>query len=349
QDGDCTRTNPKVLFDVRPIDSFGQYLARAFFPNASRTARNILVDGSTFDVSEPLTLTGILRHELGHVLGFRHEHTRPEAGTCFEDNNWRDLTPYDSNSVMHYPQCNGTGDFSLEITGLDAQGVVALYGSGEPPPPPGGIELDEQFQGGVARGEEDRFGPFNVVEGTTFSAIMSDGSGDPDLYVRFDAEPSTGSYACRPYRVGASEECILTVPDGASTAFVMIRGFSQGTYRLDVNYTTPDVAPPPPIPGGEVTEVFEGSILQRDIDRFQPLNVIPGTDFTVNMSGTGDPDLYVRFGGDPTTATYDCRPYRNGATESCELLVPDGVDQAYFMVRGYRDGTYRVEVTYAVP
>lgn len=67
-------------------------------------------------------------HELGHTLGFRHEHTRPEAGTCFEDNNWRPLTPYDSASIMHYPQCNGTSD-DLSFTASDAAGVRALYGS----------------------------------------------------------------------------------------------------------------------------------------------------------------------------------------------------------------------------
>ncbi|MEM6734017.1 MAG: matrixin family metalloprotease, partial [Myxococcota bacterium] len=112
EDDNCRASNTQVLFDVRPIDASGQYLARAFFPNAPRSARNILLDATSFEVEAPLTLRGILRHELGHVLGFRHEHTRPEAGACFEDNNWRALTPYDSDSVMHYPQCNGTGDFS---------------------------------------------------------------------------------------------------------------------------------------------------------------------------------------------------------------------------------------------
>jgi len=69
----------------------------------------------------------ILGHELGHTLGFRHEHTRPEAGVCFEDLNWRPLTPYDSASIMHYPQCNGTS-LDLSMTATDRQGVVALYG-----------------------------------------------------------------------------------------------------------------------------------------------------------------------------------------------------------------------------
>lgn len=130
QDGSCTASNNNVLFDVRPVNSGGQYLARAFFPDSSRSGRNVLIDNTAFGNINPWTLAGILRHELGHSLGFRHEHTRPEAGgSCFEDNNWRQLTSYDAYSVMHYPQCNGKQTGDLVLTANDKAGAVALYGA----------------------------------------------------------------------------------------------------------------------------------------------------------------------------------------------------------------------------
>jgi hypothetical protein len=125
QDANCTTSNDAVLFPVEPIET-SEYIARAFFPSSPDSEMNVLVDDSV--TSSGWSPSNILGHELGHSLGFRHEHTRPEAGTCFEDNNWRPLTPYDSASIMHYPQCNGTSD-DLGFSALDGQGVAALYGS----------------------------------------------------------------------------------------------------------------------------------------------------------------------------------------------------------------------------
>ena len=125
-DGSCNNRTSGVVFNIRQV-STTQYLARAFFPSTSRRSREILVSSSSFGNIAPWTLTGILRHELGHTIGFRHEHTRPESGTCFEDNNWRALTAYDSSSVMHYPQCNGTQNGDLVLTSADQAGARALY------------------------------------------------------------------------------------------------------------------------------------------------------------------------------------------------------------------------------
>lgn len=124
QDGACNSGNNNVTFDVRPVAA-ASYLARAFFPSYGRAARSLLIDDDAF--SHDWGLTGILTHELGHTLGMRHEHTRPEAGTCFENNDWRALTPYDASSIMHYPQCNGRRDY-LAMTTQDRDGAIPVYG-----------------------------------------------------------------------------------------------------------------------------------------------------------------------------------------------------------------------------
>ncbi|HEX8699335.1 MAG TPA: M57 family metalloprotease [Myxococcaceae bacterium] len=124
-DSNCTASQTGVLFDVRQT-SDTSYLARAFFPNTSRSGRNVLISTSAFSPSR-YTLAGILRHELGHALGFRHEHTRLSSTGCYEDANWRALTSYDAASVMHYPQCNGSNTGDLVLTSLDKSGARALY------------------------------------------------------------------------------------------------------------------------------------------------------------------------------------------------------------------------------
>jgi serine protease len=38
--------------------------------------------------------------------------------------------------------------------------------------------------------------------------------------------------------------------------------------------------------------------------------------------GTGDADLYVRFGAAPTMSTWDCRPFASGNNETCTFASP---------------------------
>lgn len=54
----------------------------------------------------------------------------------------------------------------------------------------------------------------------------------------------------------------------------------------------------------------------------------------VMTGGTGDADLYVRFGAPPTTSTYDCRPYTATNNETCEFN-PAQSGTYYVMIRGY--------------
>ncbi len=50
--------------------------------------------------------------------------------------------------------------------------------------------------------------------------------------------------------------------------------------------------------------------------------------------GTGDADMYVRFGAAPTLTTYDCRPYANGNAETCNIATAQ-VGTYYVMLNGY--------------
>jgi serine protease len=251
EDANCNANNPNVIFDVNPVTN-QPYLARAFFPNQNRDTRNVLIDLSAFGNLGAITLPGILKHELGHTLGFRHEHTRPESGAtqCFEDNNWRELTPYDQLSVMHYPQCNGVAGRDLDLTTTDVEGAKTLYGApngaNDPTdptdpntdPPVIGTPQSGSATAQVAAGQQVNFEGVPVLGGTVFNASIT-GQGDADLYVRFDQQPTLFAFDCRPYLIGSFETCALDVPAGASQAFVMIDGYTNASFELQATWIQP--------------------------------------------------------------------------------------------------------------
>ena len=41
----------------------------------------------------------------------------------------------------------------------------------------------------------------------------------------------------------------------------------------------------------------------------------------VTAGGTGDSDMYVKFGSAPTDSSYDCRPYQSGNNETCNIAT----------------------------
>ena len=51
--------------------------------------------------------------------------------------------------------------------------------------------------------------------------------------------------------------------------------------------------------------------------------------------GSGDADLYVKFGAEPTDSVYDCRPYESGNVESCASTQEGGT--YYVRVKAYSD------------
>ena len=59
------------------------------------------------------------------------------------------------------------------------------------------------------------------------------------------------------------------------------------------------------------------------------------TNLTFTMSGgSGDGDLYVKFGSAPTDSSYDCRPYKSGNSESCSFASPSA-GTYYVRIKAY--------------
>jgi hypothetical protein len=92
-------------------------------------------------------------------------------------------------------------------------------------------------------------------------------------------------------------------------------------------------------PAGGVTSTLAAEVAQGTFKHFDPIAVTAGSTFKAAMTGTGDGDLYVKFGGQPTEQSYDCRPYSDGSAETCDVTVPAGATQAFVSVHGYTTAT----------
>ena len=58
----------------------------------------------------------------------------------------------------------------------------------------------------------------------------------------------------------------------------------------------------------------------------------------VQSLGTGDADMYVKFGSAPTLSSYDCRPYVSGNAETCNIATAQA-GTYYIMINAYSSFT----------
>jgi trypsin len=90
--------------------------------------------------------------------------------------------------------------------------------------------------------------------------------------------------------------------------------------------------------GGAAFTPFEvsGSVGRRE-EKSYAYDAPAGT-YRIEMTGTNDADLYVKKNAPATTASWDCRPYKYGSSETCEVTL-DAPGTLHIMVRGYASGT----------
>jgi pseudolysin/vibriolysin len=163
---------------------------------------------------------------------------------------------------------------------------------------------------------------------------ISGGTGDADLYTKFGSAPTLTSYDCRPYVSGNSESCSVASPS-AGTYYVKLHGYSAFSgVTVKATWSTSS--------GGGGSNVLQNGVPVSNLSGakgaklYYTVQIPAGAkNLAITTSGgSGDEDLYVKFGATPTTSSYDCRPYVTGNSESCTVASPS-TGTYYIMLNGY--------------
>lgn len=160
---------------------------------------------------------------------------------------------------------------------------------------------------------------------------ISGNSGDADLYTKYGSEPTTSSYDCRPYDSDSNETCSVASP-AAGNYFVGVRAyraFSGLTVvaRYDVEGAVVELSK-----GVPVTSLSGAAETWR---RYRIKVSENAVDLEIKLSGgSGDADLYVKSGSQPSSSSYDCRPYLSGNNETCSAGSPTAGDY-YVSIHAY--------------
>jgi uncharacterized protein YkwD len=103
------------------------------------------------------------------------------------------------------------------------------------------------------RGQEQHFSLLVPAGAKNLRVVQSGGTGDADLYLRFDGDPTSQSWDYRPF-IDGNDETVVPDPVKAGTWYFMVRGFAaySGVSVMAAFDPPPDVtdagAPPPPPP-----------------------------------------------------------------------------------------------------
>lgn len=178
----------------------------------------------------------------------------------------------------------------------------------------------------------DANGPYNANVNTTInfsSANSTDIDGTIVSYLWNFGDDSSTSPAANPshsYSTEGNYNVTLTVTDdGGLTA--------TSVATATINSVTPPIG---------TNELVNKDWLRisdtRGTKNMYSMQVPAGASnlaFFLN-GGTGDADMFVKFGNEPTADNYDCRPYENGNNESCYIDVAQA-GTYYVMISAYND------------
>jgi len=229
------------------------------------------------------------------------------------------------------------GNWLVMIRGYHAYAgvsLVATYGSGSSGDTVTTLTNGVPVTGLSGASSSETHYKIDVPAGQASLVIqISGGTGDVDLYVRKDSKPTTAQWDYRPYLIGNNETVTINNPS-AGTYYIMLRGYQAYTGLTLVATYVPLADPVVPLANAVPLSGLSGT---GGGETFYLIVVPAGQDF-LNISisgGTGDCDLYVKRGSQPTTASYDYRPYLVGNEESVQIANPAAATW-YIMLKAHQ-------------
>ena len=168
------------------------------------------------------------------------------------------------------------------------------------------------------------------IETTNFEEQLG---GEMDIYVANNRQPSSSDYDFMSNNQGNNES--VTIPNPTAGRWQILLQPTERSFEY-VNLTASfgdSNSEYPALVNGETVSGLSGAEKSAQYFVFDLAEDASSLVFDIN-GGSGDADLYVRFGEAPTLTEYDCRPWKNGNNESCEISnIQTG--RYYVMVYGY--------------
>ena len=158
--------------------------------------------------------------------------------------------------------------------------------------------------------------PANVF---SLEIMISGGTGDADLYTKQGAKPTKSLYDCRPYKSNNEETCTVKSP-APGVYYVGLNAFKEFTgLTLQASLMVlGDI--------GVVSNAVPIADLAGKLGQWQFFSFTLPADVSglvVELTGgTGNADLYTKFGEIPTLSSYDCHSVGAQNEERCDNGLP---------------------------
>ena len=160
--------------------------------------------------------------------------------------------------------------------------------------------------------------------GTKYTDIITNAM--PAFFANHSASTMTLIHAFMSYETPRTYEAILGQISSSQVA--VVTGEEDNTFV-------------PPAPTEPNLPIRVQSAVRKADEKHTSTGTLPAGTYLVTLTHDpdapgGDADLYVKVGTEPTTSTYDCRPYKSGSNETCAITL-SAPARIFTIVRGYAD------------